>query len=180
MDNNAEPDAETMPNNKEHVAAHALAEALLEYGLKPGGSELQRECTQHYLDELRFLKLFSVDYVLGLKAVRVPAFESVRMHYNERLESFCESKESPFSYATVTARFDTYTEACNANTLSPKEYKGKPLVFWELGKAISRLASNADRWVPSAMEVTLHANIFVSDCLSLTEFIDRYEVTQTV
>jgi hypothetical protein len=169
-----------MASDKEYVAPDDVAKALLEYALKPAGPELKRECTQHYLDEMRFLSLFSVDYVLGMKAVSLPAFASVRTHYNEEIERLCATRESPFTYSTVIARFESYSEACNANTLAPKEYKGERLVFWELGKTISRLASDADPWVPSSVEVSLHANIFLRDCKRLAEFIEQYEVTQTV
>jgi hypothetical protein len=169
-----------MASQKECVDAGELAKALLEYALKPASPELKRGCTPHYLDELLFLKLFSVDYVLGMKAVAQPAFASVRTHYKEEIESFCVSKESPFTHSTVIARFAAYSEACNANTLAPKEYKGKRLVFWELGKAFSRLASEADPWVPSALKVTLHANIFVRDCKRLSDFLEQYDIAQTV
>lgn len=167
-----------MASDKECVAPDDLAKALLEYALKPAGPELKRECTQHYLDEMKFLTLFSVDYVLGMKAVSLPEFESVRTHYNEEIERLYANKESPFTYSTVIARFETYSEACNANALAPKAYKGKRLGFWELGKAISRLASDVDPWVPSALEVTLHANIFLRQCKRLSDFLEQYEVTQ--
>ena len=90
-----------MPSPKECVDAGNLAKALLEYALKPAGPELKRECTPHYLDEHLFLKLFSVDYVLGMKAVAQPAFASVRRHYNEEIERFCVSKGSPSTYGTL-------------------------------------------------------------------------------
>jgi hypothetical protein len=169
-----------MASQKECVDAVSLAKALLEYALNPASPELKRECTPHYLDELLFLKLFSVDYVLGLKAVTQPAFTSVRMHYNEEIEGFCLGKESPFTHSRVMERFAAYSEACNSNTLTPKEYKGKRLVFWELGKAFSRHASDADPWVPSAVEVTLHANIFVRDCKRLADFLEQYDIAQSV
>ena len=60
--------------------------------------------------------------------------------------------------------------------LAPKEYNGKRLVFWELGKAFSRFASDADPWVPSALEVTMHANIFARDCERLSDFVEQYEI----
>ncbi len=169
-----------MASQKECVDAGSLAKALLGYALTPAGPELERKCTPHYLDELLFLKLFSVDYVLGMKAVAQPAFTSVRMHYNEEIERFCVGKESPFTHSRVVARFAAYSEACNANTLAPKEYKGKQLVFWELGKVFSRLASDADPWVPNALEVALHANIFVGDCERLADFLGQYDIAQIV
>ena len=86
---------------KNGVAPDDRAKALLEYALKPAGSELKRECTQHYLDEMKFLTLFSVDYVLGMKAVSLPEFASVRTHYDEGMERLCATKESPFTYSTV-------------------------------------------------------------------------------
>jgi hypothetical protein len=166
-----------MPSQKECVDAGSLAKTLFEYALNPASPELKLKCTPHYLDELLFLKLFSVDYVLGMKAVAQPAFTSVRMHYNDEIERFFMSKESPFTYSTVIMRFKAYREACNANTLD----KGKqPGAFWELGKVFSRLASDADPWVPNALEVVLHANIFVSDCLRLAEFLEPYNIVETV
>jgi hypothetical protein len=168
----------TMASDKECVAPDDLAKALLEYALKPAGPDLKRECTQHYLDEMRFLSLFSVDYVLGMKAVSLPAFASVRTCYNEEIERLCASKRSLFTYSTVIARFEAYSEACNANCIAPKEYNGKRLVFWELGETISGLASDADPWVPSALEVSLHANIFLRECKQLSDFLEQYEVTQ--
>ena len=168
-----------MVNQKEVVDASSLAKALLEYALKPASPELKQKCTPHYLDELRFLKLFSVDYVLGVKAMAEPTFTSVRTHYNLEIERIC-GKELPFAHSRVIARFAEYSEASNSNTLAPKEYKGKRLVFWELGKAFSRLASDADPWVPSALEVTLHANIFVGDCKRLAAFLERYDIAQTI
>jgi hypothetical protein len=50
------------------------------------------------------------------------------------------------------------------------------MVFWELGKAFSRLASDTQSWVPSALEVVLHADIFVKSCKRLAEFLEQYEV----
>lgn len=169
-----------MAGQKECVDAGSLAKALLGYALKPAGPELKRECTPHYLDELLFLKLFSVDYVLGMKAVAQPAFASVRMHYNEEIERFCVGKESPFTHSRLIARFAAYSEACNANALAPKEYKGQRLAFWELGKVFSRLASDTDPWVLSALEVALHANIFVGDCKRLADFLEQYDIAQIV
>jgi hypothetical protein len=166
-----------MAGEKECVDASNLANAILDHALKPAGPELKRECTPHYLDELLFFKLFAVDYVLGLKAVSDPVFATVRQQYNEGLEEFCANEESPFAYDTITTRFVTYSEACNANTTAPKEYKGKRIVFWELGKAFSRLASDADPWVPSAVEVSLHVNIFLSELKRLSDFLEHYEVT---
>jgi hypothetical protein len=171
----------TMSSDKECVAADELAEALLQYALKSVASrELQRESTQHYLDEMRLLNFFSVDYVLGLKAVAVPQFAVVRKLYNEEIERLCASKEPPFTYLTVMERFEKYCEACNSNTLAPKEYKGKPLVFWELGTLISRLASDVDPWVPSALEVTVHVNIFLREIKRLSEFLEYYEVIEPI
>jgi hypothetical protein len=165
-----------MTSHRKCVAAGTLATLLLEYALKPAVPELKQECTQHYLDEMRFLSLFSVDYVLGMKEASVPAFAPIRTQYNEEIERFCASKDSPFPFSTLISRFETYSEASNANTLAPKEYKGKRLVFWELGKAISRLASDVDPWVPSAVEVSLHTNIFLRECKRLSQFIEQYDV----
>jgi hypothetical protein len=167
-----------MASDKECIAAVDLAKGLLEYALKPASPDLKRECAQRYLDEMQLLSLFSVDYVLGMKAVGLPAFASVRTHYNEEIERLCASKESLFAYSTVIARFEAYSEACNANTTTPKEYKGKRLVFWELGETISRLTSDADPWVPSALEVSLYANIFLRECKRLSDFLEHYDVTQ--
>jgi hypothetical protein len=167
-----------MASDKECVAPDYLAKALLKYALKPASPELKRECAQHYLDEMKFLTLFSVDYVLGMKAVNLPEFASVRTHYNEEIERLSATKESPFEYGIVSARFEIYSEACNANALAPKAYKRERLEFWELGKAISRLASDVDPWVPSAIEVALHANIFVRQCKRLSDFLEQYDVSQ--
>jgi len=107
-----------MASQKELVDASSLAKALLEYALIPASPELKQKCTPHYLDELQFLKLFSVDYVLGMKAVAQPAFTSVRTHYNQGIERICVGKESPFAHSRVVARFAEYSEACNSNTLA--------------------------------------------------------------
>jgi len=106
--------------------------------------------------------------------------EELLLQIPEGLERLCASKKSPFTYSTVIARFEAYSDACNANTVAPKEYEGKRVVFWELGKAISRLASDSDPWVPSAFQVLLHANIVVSDCKRRAGFLEQYEVTQTI
>jgi hypothetical protein len=153
----------------------------LDYALKPAGPELEREFSPHYLDELLFFKMFTVDYVLGLKSVNNPLFASVRQHYNGEIEKGCMgSSRLRIFYETAVARFATYSEACNANTLAPKECKGERIVFWELGKAFSCLASDADPWVPSALEVTLHANIFLRECKRLSDFLEQCDIAQTV
>ena len=86
MDGQSEvPNAET-GGEKKCVDAVVLAEALLDYALKPAGPELERKFSPHYLDELLFLKMFAVDYVLGLKSVNNPVFASVRQHYKEEIE----------------------------------------------------------------------------------------------
>ena len=163
---------------KEVIDAAVLAEGLLQYALQPAGPELQPECSQHYLDELLFLRLFTVDYVLGLKSSTCPVFSNVRQHYNEEIDRFCDGSKEPHTInGIIAARFTIYSEACNANTTAPKEYGGKKMVFWELGKAFSRIASDAQPWVPSALEVSVHANIFMSELKRLSEFLELYEVT---
>jgi hypothetical protein len=52
---------------KKCVDAVVLAEALLDYALKPAGPELERNFSPHYLDELLFFKMFTVDYVLWVE-----------------------------------------------------------------------------------------------------------------
>lgn len=103
----------------------------------------------------------------------------MRQLYNEEIERLCARKEPPFTLSTIMERFATYCDACNANALTPREYKEKPFVFWELGKAISRLASDADSWVPCALEVTLHVNIFLREIKRLSEFLEQYELTDS-
>jgi hypothetical protein len=170
-----------MAGERKRVDAVVLAEALLDYVLKPAGPELERECSPHYLDELLFFKMFTVDYVLGLKSVNSPVFASVRQHYNEGIEAGCGgSNKLRIFYDTVVARFATYYEACNANTLAPKEYKGERIVFWELGKTFSRLASDADPWVPSYLQVVMHTNIFLGECKRLSDFLEQYDIAETV
>lgn len=125
--------------------------------------------------------MFTVDYVLGLKSVNNPVFASVRQHYNEGIETGCVNSDKLRTfYDTVVARFATYYEACNANTLAPKEYKGERIVFWELGKAFSRLASDADPWVPSYFQVVIHTNIFLRECKRLSDFLEQYDVANIV
>ncbi len=166
-----------MPSDNQRVAADEIAKHLLRHALQSvAHPELKQNCSQHYLDEMQLLSLFCVDYALGRKAAKLPAFGTVRELYNEKIEQLCANKEAPFTHRTVTERFEIYCEACNANTLAPKEYEKKPLVFWELGKAISRLASDVDPWVPDVLEVTLHTNIFLREVKGLLEFLAQYEV----
>ncbi len=166
-----------MTHQKEHVDAASLAKVLLAYALNPADPELQRECTELYLEELRILKLFSVDYVLGMEGVNRPEFASARLHYTEQLQHFCSSKSSPLTYRKLTARFTAYSLACNADTVGRREYKGKRMAFWELGKAFSRFASGVEPWVPNALQVVVHANLFASGCVRLAEFLEKYEVS---
>jgi hypothetical protein len=182
MEMNEQPEVSTTETvgEKKRVNALVLAEALLDYALKPAGPELERKCSPHYLDELLFFKMFTVDYILGLKSVSNPVFAAVRQHYNEEIETGCVGDDRLHDFHdTVVARFETYSEACNADNLTPREYKGKRLVFWELGKAFSSLASDTQPWRRNALEVVLHANIFVSDLKRLAEFLEQYEVVST-
>jgi hypothetical protein len=127
-----------------------------------------------------FFKTFTVDYVLGLKSVNNPVFASVRQHYNEEIETACAgSNKLRIFRDTVVARFATYSEPCNKDNLTPRKYKGKRIVFWELGKAFSHLASDADPWVPSYVQVLLHANISLGELKRLTDFLEQYEVTSS-
>jgi hypothetical protein len=163
-----------MSSGEDHVAEQAVAKALLQYALNSvSNPALEEKCTRHYLDEMRLLSFFSVDYVLGLKSVSSPHFAAVRELYNAEIERLCESKEPPFTLNTIMERFETYSEACNAGALAQREPKGEPMAFWELGKAISQKASDADPWVPSALEVVHHANIFIKEVLRLTQFLDK-------
>ncbi len=163
---------------KKCVDAVILAEALLDYALKSAGPELKRNFSPHYLDELLFFKVFTVDYFLGLKSVNNPIFTSVRQHYNEEIETGCAGNSKLHAFRdTVFERFETYSEACNEDNLTPREYKGKRLVFWELGKAFCRLASDVQPWPPSAVEVSLQANLFLGELKRLSDFLERYEVT---
>lgn len=146
--------------------------------LKPVGPELERNFSPHYLDELLFFKMFTVDCVLGLKSVNNPVFASVRQQYNEEIETGCAGSEKLRDFRdTVFERFTTYSEACNADNLTPRENKGKRPVFWELGKAFCRLASDTQPWPPSAVQVLLQANLFLRYLKRLVNFLEQYEVT---
>lgn len=112
-----------MEGQKESVGALVLAETLLEYALKPAGSELELKVSPHYLDELLFFKMFTVDYVLGLKSVNNPVFAAVRQHYKEEIETHCAASNKLGNFRnTVFARLATYSEACNADNLTPRKY----------------------------------------------------------
>jgi hypothetical protein len=164
---------------KEIIDAAVLAEHLLQHALQPAVSpELKRECSQHYLDELVFFSLFIVDYALGLNSATRPIFATVRQHYNEGIDRFCDSSKEPHVMnGLIAARFTIYSDACNANTTAPKQFRGKTVVLWELGKAFSRLSSDTRPWVPSASEVLIHVNIFLRECKRLSDFLEQYEVT---
>lgn len=173
------PSAE-MVGEKKRVGAAVLAEALLQYALKPAGPELESKFSPHYLDELLFFKMFTVDYVLGLKSVDDPAFTSVRQHYNEEIEMGCVGTTKLQIFRdTVFARFASYSEACNADNLTPRKHKGKPMVFWELGKTFSNLASDTQPWTRSAIQVLLHVNIFLRELERLSDFLEQYEVSSS-
>jgi hypothetical protein len=177
MEGQPEASKAKMVGQKKRIGARVLAEALLEYTLKPAGPELERECSPHFLDEFLSLKVFTVDYVLGLKSVNNPAFASVRQHYHEEIDTCCDgSKTLRVFRDTMVSRFAIYTEACNTDNLTPRKYKGKRLMFWELGKAFSSLASDTQPWRPSALQVVLHANTFLSHMKGLVDFLEQYEV----
>lgn len=160
---------------KESIDASSLAEALLQYGFAPASQELLQEFNQQYLDERLFLKVFSVDYVLGMMSVTQNGFTFVRMHFNEGIESYCADKG--FDYPTIAERFEIYTSACNAYLDYDPEKRERLGPYWELGKAFSRLASDDDPWVLNAIEVAISGNYFSSACLRLTNFLAQYEIS---
>jgi hypothetical protein len=84
------------------IDAATLTEALLEYAFSPAGPEVQRERSYRYLEELLFLKLFSVDYVLGIRGASQAEFTPVRMLYNEGIER--SSSVKGFDYRTITSQ----------------------------------------------------------------------------
>jgi hypothetical protein len=171
------PNAET-GGEKKCVDAAVLAEALLDYALKPADPELERNFSPHYLDELVFFEMFTVDYLLGLKSVNNPIFAAVRQQYNEEIETACAGSNKLRNFRdTVFERFASYSAACNADNLTPKRYKGKRVVFWELGKTFCRLASDTQPWPPSAVQVLLQANLFLKHLKDLVDFLEQYEVT---
>jgi hypothetical protein len=95
-----------------------------------------------------------------LKSVNNPVFAAVRQHYNDEIETGCVgSNKLRILRDSVFERFETYSKACNADNLTPRKYKGKHVVFWELGKAFCRLASDTKPWRPSAVQVLLQANL---------------------
>ena len=166
---------ETNGRIKESVDASFLADELLQYAFSPASQELLQEFSRQYLDELLFLKLFSVDYILGRMSVTQSGFRFVRMKYNKGIESYCADKG--FEYPTIVARFEIYTRACNAFLDYDPEKRERLGPYWEIGKAFSRLVSEVDPWVPSAIEVATHGNIFASTCLRLTKFLAQYEIS---
>ena len=160
---------------KESIDAPSLAEALLQYGFAPASQEQLQEFSQQYLDELLFLKLFSVDYVLGRMSVTQSSFTFVREHYYKGIESYCV--DEGFDYPTIVERFEIYTRACNAYLDYEPEKREQLGPYWELGKEFSRLASDVDPWVHSAIEVAAHGNYFASACLRLSTFLAQYEIS---
>lgn len=156
------------------IDAATLTEALLEYAFSPAGPEVQRERSYRYLEELLFLKLFSVDYVLGIRGASQAEFTPVRMLYNEGIER--SSSVKGFDYRTIVARFETYTVAVNAYLDYEPEERERKGRFWDIGKAFSRLASDTEPWVPNALDVAIHGNIFASQCVRLKDFLDQYEL----
>jgi hypothetical protein len=166
-----------MADEKERIDAAVLAEALLRYALQPFSSELAGKCSQNYLEELLFLKMFSVDYVLGMRSFTQPAFGPVRAHYNDGLQGLCDpARASHISNDAIASRFAIFSEACNATTSTPNTHGEKRPDFWELGKEFCKLALDSDPWRPNAFEVVVHANLFLKDCLRLMQFLDQYEV----
>jgi hypothetical protein len=162
---------------KERIESAVLAKALLRHALQPFSSEVARECSQHYMNELLFLKLFSADYVLGMRSVTNPRLGAVRAHYNDELQSLCVTGSAPhISTDAVVSRFAIFSEACNATTAKPKERDKERPDFWELGREFSKLASDSDPWVPNALEVVVHANLFLKHCVHLEQFLEQFEV----
>jgi hypothetical protein len=159
----------------EPIDVSSLAEALLQYGFAPASQEQLQEFSQQYLDELLFLNLFSVDYVLGRMSVTQSSFTFVRKHYNKGIESYCADKG--FDYPTIAERFEIYTRACNAYLDYDPEKRERLGPYWELGKEFSRLASDDDPWVPNAIEVAISGNYFSSACLRLTNYLTQYEIS---
>jgi hypothetical protein len=160
---------------KESIDASSLAEALLKYGFAPASQEQLQEFSQQYLDELLFLKLFSVDYVLGRMSVTQSCFTFVRKHFYKGIESCCV--DEGFDYPAIVERFEIYARACNAQLDYDPEKRERLGPYWELGKEFSRLASDDDPWVPNAIEVAISGNYFSSACLRLTNFLAQYEIS---
>jgi hypothetical protein len=159
---------------KETIDASSLAEALLQFGFAPASQEQLQEFSKQYLDELLFLNLFSVDYVLGRMSVAQSSFTSVRKHYYQGIESYCV--DEGFGYLTIIERFEIYARACNAYFDYDQEKRERLGPYWELGKAFSKFASDDDPWIPNAIEVETHCNYFASACLRLSILLAQYEV----
>jgi TPR repeat protein len=166
---------ETSGRIKESVDASFLADELLQYAFSPASEEQLQKLSHQYLDELLFLKLFSVDYILGSMSATHSGLTIVRMLYNNGIESYCSDKG--FDYPTIAERFEIYTRACNAYLDYEPEKRERLGPYWELGKEFSRLASEVDPWVPNAIEVAVHGNCFASACLRLSTFLAQYEIS---
>jgi hypothetical protein len=166
--------SETNGRIREIIDASSLAEVLLQFGFAPASQGLVQEFSQQYLDELLFLNLFSVDYVLGKMSATQSSFTFVRKHYYQGIESHCV--DEGFGYLTIIERFEIYARACNAYFDYDQEKRERLGPYWELGKAFSRFASDDGPWVPNAIEVATHGNYFASACLRLSILLAQYEV----
>jgi len=163
--------------DKRSIDAASLAHSLLQFAIHPDSPQLEQARSAHYLSELLYLTLFSVDFVLGMMEIKEPGFKIVRRHYNDAIFDFRDFQKAEIQKIIMT-RFESYTDACNADSASQKELRGVKIRFWELGKAFSSLASDKQPWIPNALEVALHANIFVSLCADLAKFLGQYDVTE--
>jgi hypothetical protein len=171
---------------RKQVGPAALANALLNYCVlqpRPGSifdeGVSEGNPNQHYKDELLFLRMFAVDYVLSLRSTSDEKLGSVREHYNEEIDKFVDGSGEPnVLNGIVASRFTIYWRACNSNDSKPRYHKGEKLQFWELGKAFCSFASDIKPLRPSASALVLHVNFFMNFCSWVAECLDNYELVE--
>ena len=162
-----------MPDHKERIDVVDLGEQLLDHALRAPSEDLKLNgFSQHYLEEMRVLDVFIVDYVLGVLSTNHTGFHLVRIYINSQIED--RTSLGGLETPKILSRFRSYTEACNldASRVDLSDLRGR---FWEMGKAISRFCSDSDLWRPNAMEVAVHSHLFASHCSRLAELLDRYD-----
>ncbi len=153
-----------------------FAERLLQLAIKPDDPELVKARSEHYRRELLYLRLFSVMYVLEMKAVSAPLFQSVLNSYGEALDRLCSNPgDLNLNTSTLEARFDAYAAAANVSSSDNQSTSERELPYWQLGREFTRVSSQESSGEAEHSEIARHAYVFLKYCQALADFLDKHE-----
>jgi hypothetical protein len=157
---------------KSPVLPEAFANTLLRLATRPDDLAVVKAHSQQYRRELLYLRLFSLLYVLEIKAASSQRFKQVLRCYDDGLNRLCdEPGELHLDGDVLESRFDTYAAAVHASAPKTGAKGARNLPYLEVGKQFSNLSGE----IADESEIARHAYTFLKYCQSIADFVDQHE-----